>query len=210
MIVIEFHSGSIPVARAALRSLRELPGWDAVLLRTKALSRRPVIPLAVRDRVHVRSGRTAAARAAVLAEATIVAPAPTGSTRLRLEAAAAGAALADPPGVLDQPELAAAAIARLAEDGDLRTRRGQEARASAEAQSFAAVAGVLDAIYGGLTDAAAPPPRFRNLWPAPGSSRPCTCTVLSHDDRSRWTSSRPRDAGVRCDRDTTTSLRLRS
>jgi len=150
LIVIEFHPGSLPVARAALRSLRELPGWEAVLLRTKALSSRPVIPLDLRDRVHVRSGRTAAARAAVLAEAAIVAPAPTGSTRLRLEAAAAGAALADPPGVLDQPELAAAAIARLAEDDDLRARLSHEARATAEAQSFAAVAAELDAIYGSL------------------------------------------------------------
>jgi predicted metal-dependent phosphoesterase TrpH len=150
LVVIELHSGSLPVARAALRSLRELPGWEAVLLRTKALSTRPGIPLALRDRVHVRSGRRPAARAAVLAEAAIVAPAPTGSARLRLEAAAAGAALADPPGVLDQPELVAAAIARLAEDDALRGRRGAEARADAEAQSFTAVAAELDRIYGSL------------------------------------------------------------
>ena len=150
LIVIELHGGSLPVARAALRSLRELTGWEAVLLRTKALSSRPGIPLALRDRVRVRSGRTAATRAAVLAEAAILAPAPTGSARLLLEAAAAGAALADPPGVLDQPELAAAAIARLADDEDLRRRRGEEARATAEGQSFAAVAAELDAIYGSL------------------------------------------------------------
>ena len=150
LIVIEFHAGSLPVARAALRSLRELPGWEAVLLRTKALSARPGIALALRDRVRVRAGRTAAARAMVLAEAAIVAPAPTGSTRLRLEAAAAGTALADPPGVLDQPELAAAAIARLAEDEGLCTSRGREARSAAEAQSFAAVAAELDKIYRGL------------------------------------------------------------
>ena len=150
LIVIEFHAGSLPVARAALRSLRELPGWEVVLLRTKALSTRPGIPLGLRDRVHVRSGRKAATRAVVLAEAAIVVPAPTGSTRLRLEAAAAGAALADPPGVLDQPELAAAAIARLAEDEELRTRRSREARALAESQSFATVAGELDAIYRSL------------------------------------------------------------
>ena len=140
LVVIELHSGSLPVARAALRSLRELPGWEALLLRTKPLSTRPAIPLALRDRVRVRSGRTAAARAGALAEAAIVVPAPTGSARLRLEAAAAGAALADPPGVLDQPELAAAAVARLAEDEALRERRGREGRAAAEAQSFAAVA----------------------------------------------------------------------
>ena len=150
LVVIELHSGSLPVARAALRSLRELPGWEAVLLRTKPLSTRPGIPYALRDRVVVRSGRTPAARAAVLAEAAILAPAPTGSARLRLEAAAAGVALAAPPGALEQPELAAAATARFAEDDALRNRRGEEARADAEAQSFAAVAGELDDIYRGL------------------------------------------------------------
>ena len=150
LVAIELHSGSLAVARAALRSLRDLPGWEAVLLRTKPLSTRPGIPLALRDRVRVRSGRTPETRAAVLAEAAIVVPAPTGSARLRLEAAAAGAALADPPGVFDQPELAAAALARLAEDGALRERRGAEGRAAAERQSFAAVAKELDAIYAGL------------------------------------------------------------
>jgi predicted metal-dependent phosphoesterase TrpH len=150
LVAIELHSGSLPVARAALRSLRELPGWEAVLLRTKPLSTRPGIPLALRDRVRVRSGRKAEARAAVLAEAAVVVPAPTGSARLRLEAAAAGAALADPPGVLDQPELAAAALQRLAEDDDVRERKGREARAAAESQNFAAVARELEHIYGGL------------------------------------------------------------
>jgi predicted metal-dependent phosphoesterase TrpH len=150
LVVIELHSGSLPVARAALRALRDLDGWEAVLLRTKPLATRPTIPLALRDRVRVRSGRRPDARAAVLAEAAIVVPAPTGSARLRLEGAASGAALADPPGVLEQPELAAAALARLAEDDELRERRGREGRASAEAQSFVRVAQELDAVYGGL------------------------------------------------------------
>ena len=150
LVAIELHSGSLAVARAALRSLRDLPGWEAVLLRTKPLSTRPGIPLALRDRVRVRSGRTPETRAVVLAEASIVVPAPTGSARLRLEAAAAGAALADPPGVFEQPELAAAAVARLAENDALRERRGVAGRATAERQSFAAVAKELDAIYRGL------------------------------------------------------------
>jgi glycosyltransferase involved in cell wall biosynthesis len=150
LVAIELHSGSLPVARAALRSLRDLPGWDAVLVRTKPLSTRPGIPLVLRDRVHVRSGRRPQARAAILAEAAIVVPAPTGSARLRLEAAAAGAVLGDPPGVFEQPELAAAAVARLVEDDALRERRSREARARAEEQSFAAVAKDLDAMYRGL------------------------------------------------------------
>jgi hypothetical protein len=150
LVVIELHSGSLPVARAALRSLRELPGWEAVLLRTKPLATRPPIPPALRARVRVRSGRKPATRAAVLAEASIVVPAPTGSGRLHLEAMAVGAALAEPPGVADQPELAAAALARLAEDDALRERRGREARAAAETQSFAAVARELDDLYRSL------------------------------------------------------------
>ncbi|MGH3071314.1 MAG: PHP-associated domain-containing protein, partial [Gaiellaceae bacterium] len=90
------------------------------------------------------------ARAAVLAEAAIVVPAPTGSARLRLEAAAAGAAIADPPGVLEQPELAAAAVARLIENDEVRRRKAHEVRAAAETQGFADVARELDAVYGGL------------------------------------------------------------
>ena len=155
LLVIELHSaakggGSLPVARAALRSLRDLPDWEAILLRTKPLSTRPGIPLALRDRVRVRTGRRPEARAAVLAEASIVVPAPTGSARLRLEAAAAGAAIADPPGVLQQPELATAAIARLAENHELCERRGREARLVAEEQSFAAAARALDDVYRSL------------------------------------------------------------
>ena len=134
--MIELHSGSLPVARAALRALRDLPGWEVVLLRTKPLSTRPTIPSALRDRVRVRSGRTPQARASILAEAAIVAPAPTGSTRLLLEAAAAGAAVAAPPGALEQPELAAAAIARLAGDDEVRERKAARP-AAPRARAFA-------------------------------------------------------------------------
>jgi len=149
LIVIELHSGSLPVARAALRVLRELPDWEVVLLRTKPLATRPAIPIALRDRVHVRSGRTPQARASLLAEAMIVSPAPTGSPRLLLEAAASGVAIAAPPGALEQPELAAAAIARLAGDDELRERKAAAGRAEA-GQSFREVARELDELYRGL------------------------------------------------------------
>ena len=147
LIAVELHSASLPVARAALRSLRELPDWELVLLRTKPLSTRPTIPHALRDRVHVRAGRSAEARAAVLVEAEIFSPAPTGSQRLLLEAAAAGAVVAAAPAAATQPELAAAAIARYAEDPELRERTRAAARAEAERHGFADVAGELDALY---------------------------------------------------------------
>ncbi|HWG55461.1 MAG TPA: PHP-associated domain-containing protein, partial [Gaiellaceae bacterium] len=150
LVVVELHSGSLPVARAALRALRELPDWEIVLLRTKPLASRPAVPTALRDRVHVRSGRTPAARAALLAEAAILSPAPTGSQRLLLEAAASGTAVATSPLVSEQPELAAAAIARYADDAELREREAGEARATATRQGFARVATELAELYGGL------------------------------------------------------------
>src|SRR5581483_2777115 len=61
-----------------------------------------------------------------------------------------GAASAAPEGVEEQPELAAAAAARLADDAQLRSRLGAQARARAEEQSFAAVAEELDELYRSL------------------------------------------------------------
>jgi predicted metal-dependent phosphoesterase TrpH len=148
LIVVELHRASLPVARAAMRSLRELPDWEIVLLRTKPLSARPAIPTGLRDRVRVRSGRLPTVRAELLGRAAIFAPAPTGSARLLIEAAAAEAAVATAPGIAQQPELVAAAIARLAEDEPLRRRRAESARA--QARDFADVAAELDALYRGL------------------------------------------------------------
>ena len=66
---------------------------------------------------------------------------------MRLEAAAAGAAIADPPAVREQPELAAAALARLAEDEAYRERVAATGLEAAREQSFAAVARDLDELY---------------------------------------------------------------
>ena len=148
LIVVEFHTASLPVARAALRSLRELPDWEIVLLRTKPLSARPAIPLGLRERVHVRSGRLPTSRAELFGQAAIFAPAPTGSPRLLLEAAASESAVANASGLFEQPELMAAAIARLANDEPLRCRRAAAARS--QARDFADVARELDELYRGL------------------------------------------------------------
>jgi len=74
-------------------------------------------------------------------------PAPEGLARLRLEAAASGAAIVDPPGIDEQPELAAAAVARLAENAEHLTREQESARTWAEPQSFARVALELESLY---------------------------------------------------------------
>src|SRR5205807_1960982 len=123
------------------RSQREL------LLRTKPLAGHPYRPASLRERIHVRTARDGRARAPIFGEASIVVPALTGLQRMPLEAAAAGAAVAAPPAMREQPELAAAAFARLAEDDDYRGRTAAKNRAEAEKQSFDAVAAELDALY---------------------------------------------------------------
>jgi hypothetical protein len=69
---------------------------------------------------------------------------------VRLVAAAASCAIVQPRGLEAQPELAAAAIARLAEDEALREREGAAAREEASTQGFDAVATQLDALYADL------------------------------------------------------------
>jgi predicted metal-dependent phosphoesterase TrpH len=150
LIAVETNAVDRAIARAVLRALYDLDGWELLLVRTAPLAARPAIPPALRRRVHVRSAFRPDARAAVLAEAAIVVPAPFGSQRFRLEAMAAGCALAEPPDVVRQPELAAAATARLVEDEALRTQRADEARRAAESQTFDRVAAELDEVYGRL------------------------------------------------------------
>ena len=147
-VVVETAAGGLPVVRAALRALRGLEDWDAVVLRTARLAARPSIPLRLRDRVHVRTGLTGEARAELLRDAAIVVPSPEGLRRLRDEAAAAGCALVDPPNVASQPELATAALLRFAEDPAAREKDASARRSSLAGRSFADVAEQLDALYG--------------------------------------------------------------
>ncbi len=151
LVVIETTAPGRAVGRAALRALRELDAWEAVLLRTARLAVRPSIPLRLRDRVHVRTALTPAARAEILRSAAIVIPAPDGLGRLRLEAAAAACAVVEPPGVAGQPELAAAALLRLAEDDEAREKDAEQRRASVEHEGFAEVAERLEELYVGAT-----------------------------------------------------------
>jgi predicted metal-dependent phosphoesterase TrpH len=150
LVVLEWRTGERALLRALVEELRQQPDWQLVVLRTKQLSGRPSAPRALRGRFNVRTARSGAARAQLLREAAIFVPALDGLQRLALEAAASGCALAAPPGMREQPELAAAEAARLMEDDHFRAQRAAEARAAAERQSFAAVAGELDRLYGSL------------------------------------------------------------
>jgi predicted metal-dependent phosphoesterase TrpH/glycosyltransferase involved in cell wall biosynthesis len=147
LAVVEMRPGERALARTAVRVLHELPEWELVVLRTKPLTGRPTIPSALRERVRIRTLRDGPSRAGLLNETAIFLPSPNGLARVRLEAQAAGAALAEPPGLREQPELGAAALARLAENDGLRERLGREARAAAEDQDFASVAREHDELY---------------------------------------------------------------
>ena len=150
LVVLEWRPGERPLHRAVSRALRQLPDWELVLLRTKPLSGRPTVSRSLRGRARVRTLRDGPARAALLNEAAIFVPAFDGLDRVSLEAAAAGAAIASPPDVREQPELAAAEVMRLAEDETYRARRARRAREQAEGKSFDAVARKLDEVYRGV------------------------------------------------------------
>ena len=147
LVLIESTAGGRPVIRAALRALRGADGWEAILLRTLRMAARPSIPLALRDRVHVRTAPRAEARTQLLREAAIVIPSLDGLARLRDEAAAAGCAIVDPPGVERQPELAAAALLRYLEDEDARVADGERRRVAVADQTFARVAEQVETHY---------------------------------------------------------------
>jgi predicted metal-dependent phosphoesterase TrpH len=158
LIVVELRPNERAVARGVVRALRELPGWEAVLLRTSPLVGRPAIPRDLASRIRVRTAKAGTARAALLNETAIFVPGLAGLARVLLEAKAAGCAIAAPQGLDDQLELAAAAAARLAEDEPLRTREQKQARAEAESQSFADVAAELENLYQGLAERRRPAP----------------------------------------------------
>jgi predicted metal-dependent phosphoesterase TrpH len=151
LIVLEWRPNERALLRGVFRAVEELPDWELVLLRTKPLAGRPSVPRLLRERVHVRTARDGTARAPLLAEASVFVPALAGLERVRLEASAAGCAIAAPPGVRQQPELAGAEVARLAENGEFRQRKAERARGEAAGQSFAAVAAELDELYRSLT-----------------------------------------------------------
>jgi predicted metal-dependent phosphoesterase TrpH len=150
-IVVELRPNERALGRGVLHALRELPDWEAVLLRTTPLVARPAIPRELAQRVHLRTARDPASRAPLLGSAAIFVPGVAGLARVLLEAQAAGCAVAAPPGAAVQPELAGAAVARHAEDEALRVREQERAQAAAAGQTFAHVAAELDEVYAGLT-----------------------------------------------------------
>jgi predicted metal-dependent phosphoesterase TrpH/glycosyltransferase involved in cell wall biosynthesis len=150
-LVVEWRADERLRARAALRALDRLPGWELVLLRTTVPAARPTVPRRVRDRVHVVTALDRASRQAALSGAAALVPATAGAPRLRAEAAGLGVPALDPPGAARQPELVAAAVERVAEDPAWRDALAQAARMEAAAESFDALAERLQRVYGSVT-----------------------------------------------------------
>ena len=150
-VVVEWRQLERPLLRAVVRELAELPEWDVVLLRTRPLSGRPPVPRALRGRLRVPTGFDGDSRAEIFRTASVFVPALDGVPRAVVEAQAAGAAIAAPPGRELQPELAAAETARLLEDDAFRSRRSEEAAAAAAGASFAVLADRVEEVYGSIT-----------------------------------------------------------
>ena len=145
--LFEWRADELGRARVALRALRELPEWELVLLRTKPLAGRPYVPLAVRGRVHVRTAVDPESRAEALAGAAALVPAQRGLTRLALQAQASGVPLLDPPGSDIQPELIAAAMARLAENPGWQEELADRGRKAVERETVSALGETLEETY---------------------------------------------------------------
>ena len=151
VVVLEWRQAERPLLRALVRELVAATDWELVLLRTKPLGGRPTLSRLLRGRVRVRTARDGASRADVLRDAAVFVPALDGLPRLVVEAQAAGAAIAAPPGRQLQPELAAAEAGRLIDDAELRAQRADEGRATAAEQSFTALADRVEEIYDSIT-----------------------------------------------------------
>jgi predicted metal-dependent phosphoesterase TrpH/glycosyltransferase involved in cell wall biosynthesis len=149
--VLEWDPDCRPLARAAIRALRTLPGWQLVVLRRSAISGRPYIPRDLRGRVVVQTGLDDRGRAGALRGAAGLAPGLDAGSRLRLEALAAGVPLIVPPARVEQPELVGAAMQRLASDPGFRKREAETARQQAETQSLERLGDELDTLYRSLT-----------------------------------------------------------
>jgi predicted metal-dependent phosphoesterase TrpH/glycosyltransferase involved in cell wall biosynthesis len=150
VVVLEWRPAERPLLRAVARELAAQPGWDLVLLRTRPLGARPVLPRILRGRVRVRTALDGRARAELLRGAAVFVPAFEGADRVVAEARAAGAAVVA-PAAGRQPELYAAETARLLEDASFRAERAAAGRRLAERESFAALAARVESVYEGVT-----------------------------------------------------------
>jgi predicted metal-dependent phosphoesterase TrpH/glycosyltransferase involved in cell wall biosynthesis len=141
--VIDWNPEARPLGKAAVRALRELPGFELIVLRPP-LAGRPYVPRDLRDRVSIMTAADAGSRAAALSGACALISA-TGRPRVQLEAATAGV-----PTLTLEPELLATAMHRLAHDEAFRAEEAEAARKRAASESCAELGRALDTLYNRL------------------------------------------------------------
>jgi predicted metal-dependent phosphoesterase TrpH/glycosyltransferase involved in cell wall biosynthesis len=157
-VVAEWTPESRPVVKALVRMVAATPNVTLTLLWVRRARRpiRPYIPPAARGRVHTAGPEGADDRAAVLAGADVFVAAPDAHPPLTWEALASGCAVvAAHSGIedlvlgygFDQPPLAAAAVARLLEDDELRGSLGRRGSDRAATHRFDRVAATLEERY---------------------------------------------------------------
>jgi predicted metal-dependent phosphoesterase TrpH/glycosyltransferase involved in cell wall biosynthesis len=147
VVVLEWRQLERGLLRALARELAAQPDWQLVLLRSRATTARPVVPRALRGRMHVRTALDGRARAEVLRTASVFVPGSEGNARSVAEARAADVAVVSPPGASGEPELYAAETARLIEDAGFRARRVEEGRALVQRDSADALAEQVERVY---------------------------------------------------------------
>ena len=169
-----------PLTRAALRALDELDGWELVGLAHEAAlvqARRP--GSSARPGIACARAGAKTCAPACWPKPSIFVPAPGGHTRLRLEAAASGCAIADPPGAERQPELVTAAVARLGEDASsprARGRPGERAGRDAELRAPRGPSSRASTCAWRTSGARRSRDDAIRSRTATGSSSTCTCT----------------------------------
>lgn len=180
--VVEWRQDDSARVRAALRTLEGLDGWEIAVVRTRSPSARPYVPKSIRARVSVRTALSAEARTRELRGAAGFVPAAQGIERMRVEAAAEGTPIVDPPGSGEQPELVSAALERLAEDPAFRQERSREAYREAESETVDNLCDTLVDLYESVLGR-----RRESAHPARPGSRPWILldlhlhTAHSHD-----------------------------
>jgi predicted metal-dependent phosphoesterase TrpH/glycosyltransferase involved in cell wall biosynthesis len=150
VFVLELDPEERRIARAAIKALAAIPGYELLIVRSRPLQRPPTVPRALRGRVRTATLRDEQARAEALRGAAGFIPARAGSTRLRLEALASGVPLVSPRGRDEQPELIGAAMERLADDAAYRRREAEAAQRAALPESGDALRRHLEELYGSI------------------------------------------------------------
>jgi Glycosyltransferase Family 4/PHP-associated len=179
-LAVEWAGEGRAVVRALVSLVAGTPSAELTLVRGDARrGLRPYVPAAARGRVHARSPRDAAERAAELRAASVLVAVSGDDSRQAWEARACGCVVVAPaggtepdgPGLAygpDQPALAAAAAGRLLEDGGLRAELRERSLAAAAERRFPRVAERVEEVYLGLRSRRRPPRAGR---PAAGDAR---------------------------------------